>query len=144
MDNLNKLVLILAAIGIPDAVYHAYDEITNYSTALGNACNINSVFSCANVFRSGYTSFLGLSLWVYGVVWFPLILLLGYWFVRRRGGINAFVMLPLLMVGNIFTVYPLWYWEFTKIHSFCLVCISMYCLNYAMTAVCMAMVLRED
>jgi uncharacterized membrane protein len=144
MDRLSKLFLIIAGIGIPDAIYHAYGEITAYSAPGSTACNINNVFSCENVFLSGYTKFLGLSLWVYGVVWFPLILILGYWFVKKYGALRFEIMIPLLMVGNIFTVYPLWYYEFTKIHSFCLVCISMYCLNYIMTAIALFLYLRDD
>ena len=47
------------------------------------------------------------------------------------------------MVGNIFTLY-LWYLEIDKIHALCPVCISLYCLNYLMTAVCFAAALRES
>jgi len=143
MDNLSKSFLALAAIGIAVSIYHAYDEITNYSSALSTICNINSFFSCGNVFKSGYTTFLGLSLWVYGVVWFPLMLILGYWFVRKRGSLRGEVMVPVLMVGNFFTLY-LWYLELVKIHALCPVCISLYCLNYAMTAICLAVTLREN
>jgi uncharacterized membrane protein len=143
MDKLTKAFLGLAAIGIPDAIYHAYGEITAYSTPLGNECNINNVLSCSRVFESGYTTFLGISLWVYGVVWFPFILLLGYWFVRKGGSLRGEVPVPVLMVGNIFTLY-LWYLELVKIGALCPVCISMYCLNYLMTAIALVMTLREN
>lgn len=132
MDRLSKALLVLAAVGIPDAIYHAYDEITYYSAPGTGVCNINNFFSCGNVFASGHTKFLGLSLWVYGVVWFPFILLLGYWFVRKWGSIRGEILLPVLMVGNLFTLY-LWYLELGVIHAICLVCVSMYVLNYAMT-----------
>ncbi len=42
-------------------------------------------------------------------------------------------MVPLLMVGNLFTPH-LWYLESAVIHAYCPVCISLYVLNYAMTA----------
>jgi len=90
-------------MGIPDAVYHAYDEITSYS-APGTGCHINGFVTCIGVFQSGYTRFLGISLWVYGVVWFPLILATAIWFARR-GGLNGAFMLLTLMVGNLFTLY---------------------------------------
>lgn len=143
MDNLNKTILVLAAIGIPDAAYHAYDEITSYSSRVSQVCDINNFLSCRNVFDSGYTTFAGISLWVYGIVWFPLILVVAYWFIRKKGRVNAYVMLPLLMVGNAFTVY-LWYLELGVIHALCPVCISLYSLNYLMTAACLAIALRES
>jgi uncharacterized membrane protein len=126
-------------VGIPDALYHAYDEITSYS-APGTSCHISSFVTCIGVFQSGYTKFLGISLWVYGVVWFPLLLAMGIWFAKR-GGLDGASMLPVLMVGNLFTLY-LWYLELGVIHAVCPVCVSLYVLNYAMTAVAILVALR--
>jgi len=69
MDNLNKSFLVLCVAGITLSLYHAYDEITAYSAPFSGACNINSFWSCGNVFTSGYTTFLGLSMYVYGLIW---------------------------------------------------------------------------
>ena len=72
-------------------------------------------------------------MYVYGLVWFPLMLVLGYWSARRGGSLAGEVLVPVLTVGNIFTLY-LWYLELGVIHAVCPVCVSMYVLNYAMTA----------
>jgi uncharacterized membrane protein len=141
LDRLTKLFIVLAAVGIADAVYHAYDEITSYS-APGTECHINSFVTCIGVFQSGYTKFLGISLWVYGVVWFPLILATGVWFAKRQGGLNGGIMLPILMVGNLFTLY-LWYLELGVIHAVCPVCVSLYVLNYAMTGIAIVVALQQ-
>lgn len=147
MDRLTKAFVTVAAVGIPDALYHAYDEITAY-TGLGTQyCNTHLSFwgffiSCTDVFQSGYRKFLGVEMWVYGVVWFPLILGLALWFVHRNGSLNGEVLLPLLMVGNVFTLY-LWYLELGVIHAICPVCVSMYALNYAMTALVGKALLKE-
>jgi uncharacterized membrane protein len=141
MDKLSKSFLGLATVGIFDAIYHAYGEITAYSGPL-TSCNLTHAISCVTVFDSGYTKFLGISLWVYGVVWFPLMLVLGYWFVRRYGSIRGEIMVPVLMIGNLFTIY-LWYLELVKIHALCPVCISLYTLNYIMTAACVYAALRD-
>ena len=137
MDRLSKAFVVLAAVGIAVAVYHGYDEVTAYSAPGTGVCNINNVLSCASVFNSGYTKFppgsYGVDLYVYGLVWFPLMLILGAEFGKKTGTINGEVMVPLLMVGNLFTLY-LWYLEIAVIHAYCPVCISMYVLNYAMTA----------
>jgi uncharacterized membrane protein len=146
MDKLAKSFVILAAIGIPIAIYHGYDEVTNFSAPGTTICNINNFWSCGNVFHSGYTTFPphdGLSLFVYGLVWFPLMLGLGLWFTRQKGGINGAVMVPILMVGNVFTLY-LWYLELGVIHALCPVCVSLYVLNYLMTAICVAIALRQE
>ena len=151
MDRLGRAFLAIAATGIAISIYHAYDEITAYSGPGSGVCNTNISFlgiklSCTSVFTSGYTKFPpndGLSMWVYGVVWFPLMLALGIWFVKSRGGINGVVMIPVLMVGNFFTLYC-WYLELGVIHAICLVCVTLYCLNYAMTSVCFVIALRQD
>jgi uncharacterized membrane protein len=140
MDRLSKAFVVLAAIGIAVGIYHGYDEVTAYSAPGTGICNINNVFSCASVFNSGYTKFppgaYGVDLYVYGLIWFPLMLLLGVWFGRKTGTLKGEVMVPVLMVGNLFTLY-LWYLEIAVIHAYCPVCISMYALNYAMTALAM-------
>ncbi len=141
MDRLSKAFVTIAAVGIPDALYHAYDELTAYTGPGTGFCNTHLVWwdilvSCGSVFRSGFTRFppgYGLAMWVYGVIWFPLILALGLWFARRNGTINGSLLMPLLMVGNLFTLY-LWYLELGVIHAICPVCVSMYVLNYVMTA----------
>jgi uncharacterized membrane protein len=42
--------------------------------------------------------------------------------------------LPVLMIGNVFTVY-LWYVDLALINVLCLVCISLYLINYALTGI---------
>jgi len=136
MDNLSKFFVATAAVGIPDALYHAYGEITAYSAPGSGVCNINSFLSCGSVFTSGYTKFppnWGVSMWVYGVIWFPLMLVLGLWFARGGGSIRGEALVPLLMVGNIFTIY-LWYLELGVIHAVCPLCVSLYAFNYVLTA----------
>lgn len=132
MDRLSKAFVALAAVGIAVAIYHGYDEVTAYSAPGSTVCNINSIISCGSVFDSGYTKFLGVDMYVYGLVWFPLMAVLGYHSAKKAGTINE-ALVPVLMVGNLFTVY-LWYLEIAVIHAYCPVCISMYVLNYAMTA----------
>lgn len=123
------LFLGLAALGTLLAVYHAYGEITeNFS-----GCTLNSSVSCGAVFESGYTSVFGVPFYALGIVWFPAMAALGFVLVRRTGGVGAPFMPLLLMVGNVFTVY-LWYLEIFVIRAYCPVCISMYLVNYAMTA----------
>lgn len=138
MDRTSKAFVAVAVAGILVAIYHSYGEMTYYSGPGSAVCNVNAFISCTSVFASGDVSFppgpFGLPLYVYGLVWFPLLAALGTWYGRRRGALNGELLFPLLMVGNLFTLY-LWYLELGVIHALCPVCITMYVLNYAMTVV---------
>jgi len=130
-DWRSRAFIALSVMGVAVAIYHAYGELT-YS--LGS-CSFNNVYSCALVFGSPYTRVLGIQFWVYGVVWFPVCLLVGIWAIRRYGTPLGSVVAPFLIIGNIFTIYP-WYIEIKLLGGeYCLVCISLYCINYLLTFV---------
>jgi uncharacterized membrane protein len=133
-DWRSRSYVALAVMGIAVSVYHAYGELTY---ALGS-CSISGKISCALVFGSGYTKFLGIQFWVYGVVWFPVALTVGLWAIKRYGSPNRNVIVPFLMVGNIFTLYP-WDIEIRILGGeYCIVCISLYVINYLLTLVSLA------
>lgn len=127
-------------MGIAVAFYHAYGELTFTL----NACSLSKALNCEAVFASGYTTFPpngwipgvpGISFWVYGVVWFPLCVLVGLWAIRKYGTPNRSVLVPFLMIGNIFTLYP-WDIEIKILGGvFCPVCVSLYFINYALTII---------
>ncbi len=130
-DWRSRAFIALAVAGIAVAVYHAYGEITFTLSS----CSFTKAFDCRAVFASGYTSVLGVDFWVYGVVWFPLCVLVGLWAIRRYGTPLGSVLAPFLMIGNIFTLYP-WYIEFKLLGGvFCPVCITLYVINYVLTFV---------
>ena len=131
-DIFAKAYLILAGIGIAVAIYHSYDELTQNF----NSCNLSSTVSCEGVFESGYTSIFGVPFYVLGLMWFPLALMLGFFAVKKvytTTRLNAMILLPFLMIGNLFTLY-LWYLELGVIGIICPVCVSLYIINYALTA----------
>ena len=131
LDVRSRAFIALSVMGIAVAVYHAYGEIF-YAF---NYCKINEVLSCGSVFASGYTTVLGVAFWVYGVVWFPACLLAGFLAIRRYGKPIGSVLVPFLMIGNIFTLYP-WYIEIVLLNGrYCPVCITLYIINYLLTAV---------
>lgn len=69
--------------------------------------------------------------YVTGLIWFPLSLIVGLLAFKYY---SELILIPFLMIGNIFTVY-LWYLELDVIHSICPVCLSLYLVNYALTSV---------
>ena len=130
-DWRSKLFLALSVAGIAIAVYHGYDEIYDTFTS----CTLSSSFNCASVFQYGHDSFLGLRLWVYGAVWFPLCLAIGLWTLWSYGSLVRTNLTAFLMIGNIFTIWP-WYIEIRLDYGhYCPVCISLYCINYVMTLI---------
>jgi uncharacterized membrane protein len=137
MDNLTKSYFALSGIGMAVSIYHAYSEVTENF----NACNISSSVSCGNVFASGYVSIFGVPFYVLGLIWFPLLLALGVWFTRGGKELMGDVLVPLLMVGNAFTIY-LWYLELVRIGAICPVCVSIYIVNYVLTVLCLKIALR--
>ena len=148
MDRLTRVFVFLAAIGLVIAIYHGYDEFTAYAGAGSNACDVftqlNPFLSCTTVFASGYATLpphdpSGLPLYVLGLVWFPLMLALGVWY-GKEGGLNGEVMVPVLKVGNLFTLY-LWYLELGVIHALCPICLGMYLENYALTGLALGALL---
>jgi uncharacterized membrane protein len=133
-DWRSRAFIALSVMGIAVAFYHAYGEIT-YSL---NSCSLSSVLNCRTVFGSGYTRVLGVQFWVYGVVWFPVCLIVGIWAIRKYGTPLGSILVPFLMVGNIFTLYP-WDIEIRLLGGvYCLVCVSMYVINYVLTFVALA------
>ena len=143
-DWRSRSFIALSVMGIAVAFNHAYDEIT----FTFNSCTISAAWNCGSVFGSGWTTFPprgvvpglqdGISFWVYGVVWFPLCLLVGLWAIRKHGSPIGSVLAPFLMVGNIFTLYP-WYIEIRILGGvYCPVCVSMYVINYILTLVALS------
>jgi uncharacterized membrane protein len=130
-DWRSRSFIALSVMGIAIAFYHAYGEIT-FSLS---SCYLNSFLNCQYVFGSGYTRFLGVQFWVYGVIWFPLCLVVGLWAIREYGMPLASTVAPFLMIGNIFTLYP-WFIEIKLLNGhYCPVCITLYVVNYLLTFV---------
>lgn len=137
MDRLTKAYFLTAAIGIAIAIYVANE----YLSANFAGCYINQQFSCEGVFLSGHTSLFGIPFYVTGLIWFPLMGAIGLYSSKLgREPLNAEVLLPVLMVGNVFTGY-LWYLELAVIGIICPLCVSLYVVNYALTALVLSTVI---
>lgn len=118
--KLSRVFIVVSALGIVGAIYHAWNEgafTTNYAV----------------VSFSPYASLYGVPYWVFGIVWFPLIFVLGIWWTRFGKEPLAQEVLVLLTVGNLFTGY-LWYLDFDVIKAFTVVYALLYATNYVLTA----------
>jgi uncharacterized membrane protein len=116
--------LFLSAVGVAEAFYHAWLE---------NAFTTNPVL----VNYAPYASFFGVPYWVFGVVWFPVVLVVGLW--RTRFGRTPLRkdLLVMLSVGNLFTAY-LWFIDLLIIGVFTSAYVGLYATNYALTGLVVA------
>jgi uncharacterized membrane protein len=139
VQRLSSAFLSLSLAGLALAIYHAYGEITSYSGPGTQVCSINQKFSCVGVFESGHDTLIGIPFYVFGLVWFPVLLILwAYLTGWGRGPIQyASLVLIFVLIGDVFTIY-LWYIELDVIGIICPICMSMYIANYALTGIAAA------
>ncbi len=114
-----KAFIALSFIGIVEAVYHAWSEKAFVT-------NIFAVHFAPNA------SFFGVPYWVFGVIWFPLIFIVGLWATRLGTTPLNQKFLILLTVGNVFTAY-LWYLDIMLVRAYNPMYIALYATNYALT-----------
>ncbi len=129
-SGLSVAFLGLSVLGIGEAFYHAWSEnafTTNWSL----------------VHFSPMGAFLGIPYWVFGIVWFPLLLVVGLWATRAGRSRLGGWLLVLLTVGNLFTAW-LWYLDLIVIGSYTVVYVALYATNYFLTALVVLENRRSD
>lgn len=115
----SRAFIVISVVGIVAAVYHAWLEgafTTNYLA----------------VTYAPFASFFGIPYWIFGVVWFPLVLAVGLWTTRLGSTGLRKELLILLTIGNVFTGY-LWYLDLVVIRAFTVVYVALYTINYVLT-----------
>jgi len=117
---LSKTYIFVSGVGVVLAFYHAWLEHA-FTT---NTFAIN---------YAPYASFFGVPYWLFGVVWFPIILAVGLWSTRLGRTELRGNLLMLLTVGNVVTAY-FWYLDIIIVKAFTLVYVALYVTNYALTA----------
>ena len=116
--------IFLSVVGVAEALVHAWQEnaFTTY---------------WSNVQFSPYASLVGVPYWALGIVWFPLVLVVGLFVTRLGRDSLRRELMVLLSVGNIFTGY-LWYLDLVVIRAFSPEYVGLYLTNYALTGIVIA------
>lgn len=115
----SKAFIVISIGGVLAAMYHAWLE----------QAFVTNIFA---VNYAPFASFFGVPYWVFGVVWFPLVLVVGLWSTRLgRTHLNQ-GLLALLTIGNLFTAY-LWYLDLLVVRAFTIVYVVLYVINYILT-----------
>ena len=128
--NLAWAFIAVSVGGVILAVYHAWSE---------KAFTTNTFA----VKYAPYASFYGVPYWLFGVVWFPLVLIVGLWSTNLGRTKLNIQLLAFLTVGNLFTGY-LWYLDIIVIKVFTLTYAALYFTNYALTGLVVAQNWRND
>jgi hypothetical protein len=113
--------ILLSVAGVGEAFYHAWEEKA-FTT---NWFSVNF---------SSYASLMGIPYWVFGIVWFPLVLILALYGTRLGRATLDPRWLVFLTVGNLFTGY-LWYLDLIVINAVTPTYVGLYLTNYALTGV---------
>ena len=117
---LSKAFIAVSAVGVVLAFYHA---------------SLEHAFT-TNIFKvqyAPYASFYGVPYWLFGVVWFPLMFVVGLWSTNLGREVLKPELVILLSVGNIFTAY-FWYLDLIIVRAFTLTYVALYTTNYVLTA----------
>jgi len=128
--NLSKAFIAVSVWGVVLAIYHAWSE---------KAFTTNPFL----VHYSQYAAFFGVPYWVFGIVWFPLVLIVGLWSTNLGRNKLRMEMLVLLTVGNAFTGY-LVYLDILVVKVFTITYAALYFTNYALTGLVVAQHWRND
>jgi uncharacterized membrane protein len=133
----NYLIILFALIGLGAMIYLPLD----LNNTVPNSCNINPIFNCAKVAASPYSSYFGIPLYVYGWVFFSIILVL----IALNTTINDSIVrkyslysLVLVSVLGAIAISYLIYLVVIKIGTSCLFCDTSYVSEF----IILALVLR--
>lgn len=120
----SQVFILLSVMGVAEAFYHAWQE---------NAFTTNWFA----VKFTGYASLMGIPYWAFGIVWYPLVLVIGLWTTSLGRKKLRKELLVILSVGNVFTVY-LWDLDFFVVVAFTAAYVGLYVTNYALTSLVIA------
>jgi len=131
LRTVRTIVYLAAGIGVVLSIFSGLETVFSGLTA---ACSFNGFFSCAAVAHSGYTTFLYLPDWLWGLGGF--IVIIGVAAMAERYPFDprwAYALLALTLLAAGFSLYFL-YVELALIGALCVICTS----SYVMGFICLA------
>lgn len=117
------LILFFSVLGLAMMVYLPL-ELNN---VVPNSCNINSAFSCSTVAKSPYSNYFGFGVYVYGWIFFSLIIALTLvnYFIRQGKSKRLFryLLFVFSVLGAVGAAYLI-FTEVAYIGAICPVCLT--------------------
>ncbi len=133
--RLHYLLITFSLIGLGAMVYLPLE----LSNTVANSCNINSYLNCGTVANSQYSSFFGVHIYIYGWVFFSLMLGLTLWHyfvkgkkIRRAAFYSLFAISALGVVGAVYLIYV----ELFLIGAVCPMCTIAHACIFTMFGLC--------
>ncbi len=131
-------VLLLALAGVLDSVYLSYSHYrVHVDVSYESFCAISRAINCDTVSQSPYAVFLGIPVPVWGVIGYSflvlLILLAGFYRGRDKPGWTL-----LMVISAAYSIYSIILALISNylIHSYCIMCIVSYAINFALLFYC--------
>ncbi len=128
--SLSKAFIAVSVWGVALAIYHAWQE----------KAFVTNPFL---VHYSSFAALYGVPYWAFGVVWFPVLVIVGLWSTNLGRANLRMELLALLSVGNLFTAY-LVYLDILVVKAFTLAYAALYLTNYVLTGLVVAQHWRND
>lgn len=118
-------IVIIAGIGLAICTYGLYIEKKIHKDAHYKAvCDLSDRASCTKTILSPWGKMLGVSNFTVGWLFYALIVGLGLFDYQQIILIGAIAA----AISSLFLAYIL----YTKVQTFCLICVSIYCVNAAL------------
>ena len=103
MDSKNKILNTIKWFSIAGIIVASYSLYEYYYGTAESFCNINSTFSCYNVYHSGYSEVFGLPISLYGFIGFGLISICSIWSLEGKN--THKFLLPLTSISLLSVIY---------------------------------------
>lgn len=132
-------VLILTFGGIFNSIYLAVAHYKNYTNlAYSSFCALSKAINCDTVAQSPYSIFMGLPLAIWGLFGYCIFLILLIT-VRKQSPENTSIWRILLLLSFLFSCFSIYlgYISATVIHSYCVMCLLSYTVNFSLFFYCL-------
>lgn len=122
------LIIFVAIVGIIASLVLTLDKIhvikdPNYNPA----CNINPVFSCGSVMRTGQSEIAGVPNTIVGLMAFPALMMVGVSMLfGAKYNKNFWILFKIVALLGLFGVFYLFFQGVYRINALCLYCMSVW------------------
>ena len=140
------VVVALAAAGLVDSIYLSVSHYRNYvDIGYSSFCAISRAINCDTVSQSPYAIFLGMPVPVWGVIGYIFLLLLIY-FAGMKTACKRRIWALLILVSALYSIYSIILAVISHfyIHSYCIMCILSYGINFMLLFYCWLIRRRFD
>ena len=140
------VTVALAAAGLVDSIYLSVSHYRNYvDIGYSSFCAISRAINCDTVSQSSYAIFLGMPVPVWGVIGYIFVLLLIYFAGMKAACMRRFWAL-LILISALYSIYSIILAVISHfyIHSYCIMCILSYGINFMLLFYCWLIRRRFD